>query len=845
VSSNKDPKARPTPEPPGSGASGAGSGPAGDYQFTPLEDIIHLTEEVEAEENRPRPRNGQALAAGETPDMVRFLPTALAGEEEDADLTSDIFPAIPSGHKRHLRLTDSGARLPVAELEGHQVHRGTHPGDKYMRRARPSEEGFRRLGPGHLEALPRALEPTTGFGRAFGVLKRLVIGSPLSTAAAAHERLNKIQALAVLSSDALSSVAYATEAVLGSLLLAGEGAFKFNIGISLAISILIGIVVFSYRQTIYAYPKGGGSYIVAKGNLGTLPGLVAAASLLTDYVLTVAVSISAGVFAVVSLAPSLDAYKVQACLVAVAIILLLNLRGLREAGNVFAVPTYAFLTTIFAMLGFGLFQAFTGTLGVVTNVRDLIAPGSPSTHAVQAVGILLILSAFSNGCTALTGIEAISDGVPAFKAPESKNAAQTLVTLGVFLGIMFLGISYLADKVQVHVSSTESVLSQIGRTVFAPIPLTIGGQNAFWYVLQWTTALILVLAANTSFSDFPRLSFFLARDRFLPHQFTFRGDRLAFSFGIVILAVLAALLIILFGGDTTALLPLYAIGVFSSFTLSQSGMVARWRTLRTPGWQRNAAINGFGAATTFLVLIILAWTKFADGTPLFMINGFTVHAGAWIVLVIVPLIVVMLLRINKHYEGVRRMLSLQDVDPQVGKAAAAGATLQSHPAVNIPNTSITQAGIVPSQGEVLQRIEHLVVMPIASLNQVTLRTLAYARSITDNVVAVHVAADEEADHVEKLETKWHAWVPDVPLVIVESPYRSLLRPLLSYIDALHRQQPDRILTVLIPEFVTSRWWEHLLHNQSALRLKGSLLFRPGIVVTSVPYHIDTRPEGPR
>jgi hypothetical protein len=343
------------------------------------------------------------------------------------------------------------------------------------------------------------------------------------------------------------------------------------------------------------------------------------------------------------------------------------------------------------------------------------------------------------------------------------------------------------------------------------------------------TALLLVLAANTAFADFPRLSFFLARDRFLPHQFQFRGDRLAFSFGIITLGVLSGLLIVVFGGSIDGLLPLYAIGVFTSFTLSQTSMVVRWWRTRPPGWRVSMAVNAAGALTTLLVTLILAVTRFAE--------------GAWLVMIVVPLIVLMLLRIHSHYERVSKLLSLQNVDRQVGRAAAQGATFQSNPLVNMPNEG-TQAGIVASEGEVMKRIEHLVVMPISSLNQVTLRTVAYARSITDNVVAVHVAADEDPEAVEKLEAKWHDWIPDVPLVIVDSPYRSLLRPLLSYIDALHRQQPERVLTVLIPEFVASRWWEHLLHNQSALRLKGSLLFRPGIAVISVPYHLPSRAEAP-
>jgi amino acid transporter len=805
---------RSRPDPNGAGGEGA------EYAFTPLDQIIGLDEELAdqalAHSAPARPATDEA--------SVRFLPDGTRAEE--ADLTDDIFPAMPAEGRRTRGAESHRAARPALDLDSRQVQQGRLRGDRYVRVARPADDGFKRLSPGHLEALPRVNEPTSSFGRGFNTLKKLIIGSPLSTAAASHERLNKIQALAVFSSDALSSVAYASEAVLIALLAGGTAAFSLNLWVSVAIAVLIGIVIFSYRQTIYAYPKGGGSYIVAKDNLGTLPGLIAAASLMTDYVLTVAVSSSAGVFALISLLPNLAPYRVEMCLGALVLILLMNLRGIREAGTAFAVPTYVFLITVFGMLGYGLFQLFTGHLGHVTGIRDVL----PAGHAGQldSIGPFLILAAFSSGCTALTGIEAISDGVPAFKKPEARNAAQTLVTLGILLSLMFLGISVLADGVGARPSATESVVSQVGRTVF--------GAGPIWVVLQWATALILVLAANTAFSDFPRLAFFLARDRFLPHQFSFRGDRLAYSFGIMTLAVLAGLLIWIFDGDTAALLPLYAIGVFSSFTLSQLGMVVRWRRLKPPHWQLNATINAIGGVTTFVVMLILAWTKFAEGEVMFTVGSFPVHEGAWIVIALVPLIVLLLLRINNHYEKVRQSLSLQDMDPRAGRAAAAGAVLSAPAEETLVGE--TQATEVPPQ---IQRIEHLIVMPVSSLNQVTIRTLAYARSLNDNVVAVHVAADEEAEQVAKLQEKWHKWIPDVPLVIVESPYRALLRPLLSYIDALHRQQPDRILTVLIPEFVAVRWWENLLHNQSALRLKGSLLFRPGIVVTSVPYHIGLRP----
>ncbi len=736
----------------------------------------------------------------------------------DATLPVAQWPSAPPVPPR-VRRIKYGEGL-TGELEQLQMQAGQHPGDRYVRRVRPPRSRFRRLGPGHLEALRGTLEPASPAGRLFAHLKHVVIGSPLSTAAAIHERLTKVKALAVLSSDALSSVTYATEAILATLLLAGSGAFEFNIPIAIAIAALIVIVVFSYRQTIYAYPKGGGSYIVSKDNLGTLPGLVAGGSLLTGYTLTVAVSIAAGVANLISLAATLrlgdlSGHRVEVALVAVLLLVLLNLRGIRESGTIFSAPTYIFLALMFTMLGLGLYQYFVaGDLGTVQDVPDVVPAGLPG-GALASAGFFLLLRAFAAGCAALTGIEAISDGVPAFKPPESRNAATTLVTLGALLGMMFLGISFLADQVHVQISHTETVVSQLGRTIF--------GSGPVYTVFLVFTALLLVLAANTAFADFPRLSFFLARDRFLPHQFAFRGDRLAFSFGIITLGVLAGLLIIIFGGSTEGLLPLYAIGVFTSFTLSQSGMVLRWWRRRPKGWHLSLTFNALGALTTLGVTLILAVTRFAE--------------GAWLVMIVVPLIVLMFLRIHHHYEDVSDMLSLAGTDPAVGRAAAAGAILPGHPMLNLPYAGDGEDG---AEEPTWQRLEHLVVMPVADLNQVTLSTLTYARSLADHVLAVHVAADEDAASVDELTRRWHAWVPGVPLVVVESPYRSLLAPLMSYIDALHQQQPERMLTVLIPEFVASHWWEHLLHNQSALRLKAALHSRPGIVVTSVPYHLGLR-----
>ena len=726
-------------------------------------------------------------------------------------------------------LTTSGARITVGDLESGELHAGTHPGDRFVRRVRPNRMGFKRLGPGHLEALPEASKPTTQAGRIFDVLKRIFIGTPLSTAAAAHERLTKVKALAVLSSDALSSVTYATQAILAALLVAGTGAFGYSLPISIAIAVLIGIVVFSYRQTIYAYPKGGGSYIVSKDNLGTLPGLIAGASLSIGYILTVSVSIAAGVANLISLVNTLGganlvALRVELAVASILILVLLNLRGIRESGTIFSAPTYIFLVLMFGMIAYGLFQYVTNTLPTVTGVPDVLPSGEPDGAIRQIAGLagfFLLLQAFASGCAALTGIEAISDGVAAFEKPEAKNAAVTLTILGVLLAIMFLGISFLADQVNVLISETETVVSQLGRAIYGP--------GVLYTLFLVFTALLLVLAANTAFADFPRLGFFLARDKFLPHQFAFRGDRLAFSVGIITLGVLAGVLIVIFGGEVEALLPLYAIGVFTSFTLSQSGMVVRWWRTRPPGWQFSLAVNALGAATTLLVAIILGFTNF-------------VH-GAWLVMIIVPAAVLLYLRIHKHYEDVKGHTSLDGVDPVMGQAAEAGGMLPSVPELMLPNEP-TAAGLHPRKDELPAPLEHLVVIPISSLNQVTLRTIAYARSITKNVVAVHIASDEEAEEVKELEAKWQQWVPHIALVVVESPYRSLVRPLMAYIDALHRQQPDRVLSVVLPEFIPAHWWENLLHNQTALRLKGALLGRPGIVVTSVPYHLERRQVAP-
>ncbi len=666
------------------------------------------------------------------------------------------------------------------DLVGKQEMQGRLPGDRYVRVHRVQTADFARAAPGHLIATEEALEARGTAGRAFGKLKRAVIGAPLSTAQAAHERLTKPKALAVLSSDALSSVAYATEEILHVLLLAGLAALSLSMPIGAAIVALLLIVGISYRQTIKAYPRGGGSYIVAKDNLGDLPALVAGAALLFGYVVTVAVSIAAGVAALGSAVPALRDYRIVLGLGFILLVSVLNLRGIRESGSIFAVPTYLFLVGVLIMIAIGVARAAGN--GFVP-VAPVLPPGEIEA-ATQTVSILLILTAFSRGCAALTGVEAISDGVPAFQPPEWKNARTTLTWMIGILAVTFAGITFLANQFGIvplnpeHTEGYETVVSQIARAIFG------GGTPAYYYI-QFATLAILILAANTAYSDFPRLAYFLARDRYLPKQFTFRGDRLAYSTGIITLGVLASLMLAGFNGETSRMIPLYAVGVFTAFTLSQGGMVVRWLRLKEPGWRIGLAINIVGVTTTGLVAVVVGFTNFTK--------------GAWIVFILIPLLILMFRAIHRHYERAAGELAAQ----------------------------------TPLRSD---EIEHTVIVPIAAVNRVARQTLAYARSISDNVTAIHIT-DDEAE-IEQMRENWEALCSDIPLVIIESPYRSLVGPLLSYLDEIDRQRPGDTLTVVMPEFIARHWWEHVLHNQSALRIKAALLFRPGTVVTSVPYHLE-------
>jgi amino acid transporter len=543
---------------------------------------------------------------------------------------------------------------------------------------------------------------------------------------------------------------------------------------------VLAIVVISYQQTIRAYPSGGGSYIVASDNLGPFAGLTAAGALLTDYVLTVSVSIAAGVAALTSIVPELFDYRVAVGVGCVVLLTLGNLRGIRESGAIFTAPTYVYLVAIYGLLAYGLFRFVTGTLPDYQPPQEWLQ----AEHGTEALGLFLILRAFSAGSVALTGTEAVSNGVPAFKPPEWRNARIVLILMGGCFGSIFLGMSFLAGQLGIVADPTEqqTVISQLTGAL-------VGAGSPFHYLVQVSTALLLVLAANTAFADFPRLASILARDRFVPRVFQFRGDRLAFTGGIVLLALVAGVLIVAFGGSVTNLIPLYTVGVFVAFTLSQSGMVRHWWKLRDqdPGWRWRAAINGLGALTTGIVAMEVALTKFA--------------LGAWMVLVLVPLLIWMMWSVRQHYkrlEGAR-----QAETPTVAEQVVVRA-----------------------------------VVPVAELGVPARQALAYARAVAPDdahVVAVHVTDD--VANAEKLRHEWQEWEPGIEMIIIESPYRSLAGPLLAYVDALKESNPGDTITVVLPEYVPSRWWEHLLHNQTALRLKAALLFHPGIVVTNVPYHM--------
>jgi amino acid transporter len=663
-------------------------------------------------------------------------------------------------------------------LEVRERHRGKRPGDVRVKIVRPFEEEFERGDEGQLVASERTIHTRGGWAATLRGIRTFLIGRPISSEHEQHERLTKVKALAVFSSDNISSSAYATEEMMRILVLAGIASFSLVMPITLVIVLILAIVATSYRQTIKAYPHGASSYIVASDNLGTFFGLVAASALLIDYVLTVAVSVSAGVAAITSIVPVLFDVRVEMAVAIVLILMLGNLRGIRESGTIFMTPTYLYLLLVGGMIGIGLLRAFV--------FNDLPAFQAPATWlkaeeaSVGGLSIFLVLRAFSSGAVALTGTEAISDGVPAFQPPEWRNARTTLTAAAIIFGTLFVGVSLLASIIGVIPDPSEQ------QTVLSLITRQVVGDGWYLVLLQLATALILALAANTSFADFPRLSSFLARDGFMPRQFGFRGERLAFTTGILALSGLAILLLLVFGASVTALIPLYTVGVFVAFTLSQSGMVVRWWRRREQGWRRGLAINGLGAATTAVIAIIVATTKFLT--------------GAWLVIVMAPLLIALMLAIRSHYRGVDAALQLERIP--VGKETAA---------------------------------EPIVIVPIARLDRPARQAIAFANSISARPTAVHITNDP-ADAAE-LRERWPDWAGQTELVVVESPYRALIGPLLRYMDALQAQAPNRPIMVVLSEFVPRHWWEQLLHNQTSLRLKLRLFGRRNTIVADVPYHL--------
>jgi amino acid transporter len=620
----------------------------------------------------------------------------------------------------------------------------------------------------------------------FNTLKRLLVGRPLATSEQEHQRISKTIALAVFSSDAISSTAYATQQILFVIAVGGSslalGLSKL-VPIAIAVDVLLILVTTSYRQTIFAYPSGGGSYIVSRENLGENPALVAGASLMVDYILTVAVSVSAGVAAIVSIPQfeGLANHRVAVCLVIILLITLANLRGIKESGRIFAFPTYAYIFILTALVFVGLTRTELHWFGGIHPIAfDQTKALENVTVAGGSLSMFILLRGFSSGAVALTGVEAISNGVPAFRRRESHNAAITLTWMASILGGLFLAVSILAHHLRPYPSEKVTVFAEMGKQVF--------GNNFIFWFLQLATAAILTLAANTAYADFPRLSSIIARDGYLPRQLANRGDRLVFSNGVIVLAAMAGVLIFIFGGQTDALIPLYAVGVFTAFTLSQAGMVRHHLRLREPAWKRGVVINGTGSVATAIVTIIFAVTKFNE--------------GAWIPIIVIPVIVALFKGIHHHYAGVAEAL-------------------------------MVPVGYKP------RRMNHTVVVLVGGVHRGVLEALAYAKSLAPTrLLAVTVVSDDEEQ--ERIEQAWSEQHIDVPLEIVHSPYRELTRPVLRFIDELDARYDNSIVTVVLPEFVVGSWWSQLLHNQSALFLKGRLLFRKGTVVTSVPYHLEDR-----
>ena len=665
-------------------------------------------------------------------------------------------------------------------IGGRRPLQGRKIADRRVRVERPHSAYFRYTGPGQLTAKEAASKPTTATGKLWARLKSIFIGRPLASEEEIGERLSKKKALAIFSSDAISSSAYATEEIVLAFILSGAAlqALDFSLPVSIAIAGLLAIVAFSYRQVCIAYPTGGGSYSVSKANFGRMASLVAASALLIDYNLTAAVSTSSAVEQIVSAFPDLHEIQVYLGVGALGLITLANLRGLREAGNIFALPTYLFLFSALTMIAIGAWRI------LVDGYQGVPPPEmvEATANTAGAAGLFLLLRAFASGAVALTGTEAIATGVPAFQPPEAKNAAKTIMAMAGILAVLFIGITFLATNFAVFPieEPKQTVIAQVARIVY--------GDSIAFFAFQAFTALLLFLAANTSFAAFPRLAAVLAEDGFFPRQFSFRGDRLAFSTGIVLLGLIAASLVFAVGGETHALIPMYAVGVFIDFTISQAGMIRHWVRTKPPGWQQKLAINAVGCAATGIVAIVVTSVKFTQ--------------GAWLVILTIPLLVAGMLFIRRQYDAQAKELHVRD------DFVASG----------------------PHR-------EQRVVIPVNGINRAVIQAVNFGRTVSDDLRAVYVT--ENPEEGEQLRHAWERQVPGVPLVIVESPYRALIGPFTAYLDVLDLAlPPDKeapVTIVVLPEYVARHWWDRLLYNQAAKRLKSALVGREHTVIADVPY----------
>ena len=660
---------------------------------------------------------------------------------------------------------------PEHRLERVERAKGRLPGDARVRIVRSTELRRRK---GYVVATEEVFEPKSIPGKIADRAREILFGRRIATEEEGGERVTKLTGLAIFASDNISSSAYATEETMRALAYAGAAGLALTMPITVAIVMILAIVVTSYLQVIRAYPNGGGSYIVASQNLGTVPGLIAAAALLVDYVLTVSVSVAGGVLAITTAIPEWEPAKVAVGVGFIALITLGNLRGIREAGVIFAGPTYFYVVSVAGVLAIGLFRVLSGDIPVA------VAPPVP-VPVTESLGAFLILRAFSSGSVGLSGTEAVANGVPAFKPPAARNASIVLILMGTMFGTLFLAISFLATRIgiQVDASETKSVLGLLTQSVV--------GDGAYFYVVQAATAIILILAANTSFSGFPRLASILATDRFMPRQFSQRGDRLAFSFGIIVLAVISAMLLVAYQGSVNGLIPLYTIGVFIAFTLSQAGLVRHWLRVRERGWRFSIAINALGAVVTGIVTLVVAVTKF--------------QLGAWMVLAVMPVMVYLMWRVHQHYRRIEDELM-------------------------IPRGMRVE----------LQPREPRLIVPISRIDKAALHALSLAQGLSEHVTALHISFDEEG--AQAFKERWaRSLGAEIPIEVIVSPYRSLLAPMLSYLDAIDAGEPGRPIVVVLAEFVPRHFWDAVLHNQTALRLKLALFTRPNTSVIDVPYHL--------